>query len=198
MSFLESEFGADNSEELFQNWPWWIFQYLDVKILLRVIDCFFFEGHKVLFRVALALLKLFHKSVNKKGDLHQNAKKDGLLKTFSNFVKNLEVSSEELLKIAFKFPRFSKSDIAKLTTKLELEAKANRLRRAGRRNRSTEDVSDFANKKMAQNFSTPQHRPTGAYPIHHLVSELLSKEQVYVICCHFATLTLCLDVINLG
>ena len=27
-------------------------------------------------------------------------------------------------------------------------------------------------------FSTPQHRPSGTYPIHHLQSELLTKDQV--------------------
>ena len=40
--------------ELLQNWPWWIFQDLDKANLFRLMDCFLFEGHKVLFRVALA------------------------------------------------------------------------------------------------------------------------------------------------
>ena len=64
---------------------------------------------------------------------------------------------------------FSKADIAKLTAKLDMEAKANRLKRAGRR------------RSRAAAFSTLQHRPAGAYPIHHLVSELLSKEQLLAI-----------------
>ena len=34
---------------------------------------------------------------------------------------------------AEQFPMFSKADIAKLTAKLDMEAKANRLKRAGRR-----------------------------------------------------------------
>ena len=29
-----------------------------------------------------------------------------------------------------------------------------------------------------QEFLTPQRQPAGAYPIHHLVSELVSKEQL--------------------
>ena len=32
-----------------------------------------------------------------------------------------------------------------------------------------------------QEFLTPQRQPAGAYPIHHLVSELLSKEQLLAI-----------------
>ena len=82
MAFLESEFGSENSEELFQNWPWWIFQCLETQKLLRVMDCFLFEGHKVLFRVALAILKLFYKSVSSKKEIYNEAKKDGLYKTF--------------------------------------------------------------------------------------------------------------------
>ena len=179
MTFLESEFGSEHSEELFQNWPWWIFQCLEAPKLLRVMDCYLFEGHKVLFRVALALLKLFYKSVVNKKEVYNEAKTDGLYNTFNKHSKNISVTADELLKIAFKFPRFSKADIAKLTSKLEMEAKANRLKRTGRRTRSTEDVSD-SNLRSCK-FSTPQHRPSGAYPIHHLVSELLSKEQILAI-----------------
>ena len=140
------------------------------------MDCFLFEGHKVLFRVALAKLKLFYKAVSAKGELHQAAKKDGLHSAFSS----QPVTADQLLKVAFKFPRFSKADIAKLTAKLDMEAKANRLKRAGRRTRSSEDVSDTTRSRAAA-FSTPQHRPAGAYPIHHLVSELVSKEQLLAI-----------------
>ena len=120
--------------------------------------------------MALAKLKLFYKAVSAKGELHQAAKRDGLH----------SVTVDQLLKVAFKFPRLSKADIANLTAKLDMEAKANQLKRAGRRTRSSEDVSDTTRSRAAA-FSTPQHRPAGAYPIHHLVSELLSKEQLLAI-----------------
>ena len=113
--------------------------------------------------MALSKLKLFYKAVSAKGELHQAAKRDGLH----------SVTVDQLLKVAFKFPRLSKADIANLTEKLDMEAKANRLRRAGRRTRSSEDVSDTTRSRAAA-FSTPQHRLAGAYPIHHLVSELVS------------------------
>eukprot|EP00092_Neocalanus_flemingeri_P037875 GFUD01041228.1.p1 GENE.GFUD01041228.1~~GFUD01041228.1.p1 ORF type:complete len:554 (-),score=152.51 GFUD01041228.1:339-2000(-) len=182
VSFLESEFGQEASDEFFQSWPWWIFENLELKFLSRVMDCYLYEGHKVLFRTALALLKLFHKAVlDKKGDWYNSTKKDGIHKTFASYCTKLNISPEDLLKTAFKIPRFSRSDIQKLAVKLEMEAKANKLHRVGRRTKSNEELSvdggpdDRAN---TQSFSTPQHRPSGTYPIHHLVSELLSKDQL--------------------
>ena len=61
---------------------------------------------------------MFHKTVNdKKGDFYNATKKDGVNKSFANFCKKLQMSPEELLKNAFKIPRFSKTDIEKLTNK---------------------------------------------------------------------------------
>ena len=140
------------------------------------MDCYFFEGHKVLFRAALALLKLFFKSINTNTDTFQAAKSSGLASAFAKYVKNLSMSADQFLTVAFKFPRFSKADIAKLSAKLEMEAKANRLTRTGRRHRSSENVGEAGG--VGLSFSTPQHRPSGTYPIHHLGSELLSKDQL--------------------
>ena len=98
--------------------------------------------------MSFAIVKYFHKSLSKKSDLYQQAKKENLWTVFANFVSSLDMGSDELLKTAFKFPRFSKSDIAKLTAKLEMEAKANRLRRAGRKTRSSE-VSTLGSIKNA-------------------------------------------------
>ena len=142
------------------------------------MDCYLLEGHKVLFRSALALLKTFFKSINTKSDLYQTAKSAGLISTFAQYAKSLAMSPNDFLKIAFKFPRFSKADIAKLSAKLEMEAKANRLTRTGRRHRSSEDVSEAGGRGVGLSFSTPQHRPSGSYPVHHLTSQLLSKDQV--------------------
>ena len=180
VAFIENEFSSD-AEEFFQSWPWWIFEELSTGLLLRVVDCYLFEGHKVLFRSALALLKTFFKALKSNTELYQTAKSSGLIPTFANYAKNLPLSPEEFLKIAFKFPRFSKADIAKLSSKLEMEAKANRLSRAGRRHRSSEEVREAGGGQAGQHFSTPQHRARGAYPIHHLASQLLSKDQILAI-----------------
>lgn len=183
VAFIEKEFSSD-AEEFFQSWPWWIFEELSTGLLLRVVDCYLFEGHKVLFRSALALLKTFFKALKSNTELYQTAKSSGLIPTFANYAKTLPLSPEEFLKIAFKFPRFSKADIAKLSSKLEMEAKANRLSRAGRRHRSSEEVREAGGGQAGQHFSTPQHRARGArgaYPVHHLASQLLSKDQILAI-----------------
>jgi len=179
VTFLESEFGQENSDLFFLSWPWWIFEHLDLKFLNRVMDCYLYEGHKVLFRTALAILKHFYKNVaDKKGDAFNMAKKDGVDKAFANFSKNLKISVDELLKTAFKIPRFSKSDIEKLTSKLEMEAKTNKLHKSGRKTRSNEELTVDGSSGGRVEFSTPQHRPSGTYPIHHLASQLLSKDQM--------------------
>ncbi|XP_071454255.1 GTPase-activating protein skywalker isoform X1 [Hetaerina americana] len=49
-------------EHMFQDWMWWIFQGLPFHHLVRVIDCFLNEGIKVFYRVAMAILVLFHKN----------------------------------------------------------------------------------------------------------------------------------------
>jgi len=181
-SFLESEFGQQNLDVFFQSWPWWIFENIELSFLNRVMDCYLYEGHKVLFRTALALVKIFYKSMaDKKGEIYNKAKKDCVNKAFVTFCKNLPISAEDLLKAAFKIPRFSKSDIEKLTAKLDMEAKANKLNLASRRTKSNEELTVDGNsgdKVTPQQFSTPQHRPSGTYPIHHLMSQLLSKDQI--------------------
>ena len=48
VTFLESEFGQEDSDEFFQSWPWWIFENLELKFLNRVMDCYLYEGHKVI------------------------------------------------------------------------------------------------------------------------------------------------------
>mgnify|MGYP007016995484 CR=1 FL=1 len=43
------------------DWFWWIFENLPFAHLVRILDCFLHEGIKVLYRIALAILLLFHK-----------------------------------------------------------------------------------------------------------------------------------------
>lgn len=46
------------------DWSWWILGALPFPHLVRVMDCFFHEGMKVLYRVSLAILILFNKHAN--------------------------------------------------------------------------------------------------------------------------------------
>lgn len=45
------------------NWTWWILAGLPFPHLIRVMDCFFHEGIKVLYRISLAILILYQKHV---------------------------------------------------------------------------------------------------------------------------------------
>lgn len=52
---------GQRSEPLFTDWCWWILGGLPFPHLVRVMDCYFHEGIKVFYRIALAILILFNK-----------------------------------------------------------------------------------------------------------------------------------------
>lgn len=45
------------------NWTWWVLAGLPFPHLVQVMDCFFHEGIKVFYRIALAILILYQKHV---------------------------------------------------------------------------------------------------------------------------------------
>ncbi|KAI1723682.1 TLD domain-containing protein [Ditylenchus destructor] len=51
--------------EIFSDWNAWIFKYLPFEYLVRVMDCFLVEGHKMLLRVTLSLVYLWYKHITK-------------------------------------------------------------------------------------------------------------------------------------
>ena len=82
---------------------------LDFHIVLRVFDCFFLEGFKVIYRISLALLKL------KENDFVKAEKGN----TLPLLVSCLEdVDEKELFKIAFGFS-ISRHYIEKLENEYE-------------------------------------------------------------------------------
>ena len=75
---------------------------VEFKVLVRIFDVFFLEGFKVIYRFALAILKINEKEfINKNGV-------DSVFIAITNSCKNLDV--EELFKIGFGFS-LSKKDI---------------------------------------------------------------------------------------
>lgn len=50
-----------NSKSFYSDWFWWIFRYLPFPHLVKILDCFFLEGPKILYRVGLALVHLYMK-----------------------------------------------------------------------------------------------------------------------------------------
>uniref|UniRef100_A0A8C5R4L1 TBC1 domain family member 24 n=1 Tax=Leptobrachium leishanense TaxID=445787 RepID=A0A8C5R4L1_9ANUR len=99
---------SEDVMEVYSEWQRWLFGELPFVYIARVFDVVIVEGYKVLFRVALAILKFFHKvragqpmeSSNVKGDLQM-------------FVKDISssVSPEKLLEKAFSIRLFSRKEI---------------------------------------------------------------------------------------
>ena len=67
---------------------------LDFSIVLRVYDCFFLEGYKIIYRIGLAILKLNEPKFSK-------VKKGEVIPLLYKCNEDLDV--EELLKVAFAF-----------------------------------------------------------------------------------------------
>lgn len=59
---LQRIYPGQRSEPLYMDWCWWILGGLPFPHLVRVMDCYFHEGIKVFYRIALAILILFNKN----------------------------------------------------------------------------------------------------------------------------------------
>ncbi|XP_063791086.1 TBC1 domain family member 24 isoform X2 [Pseudophryne corroboree] len=94
--------------EVYSDWQRWLFGELPFTYIIRVFDVFLVEGYKVLFRVALALLKFFHKVRGGQPMESSNVKRD-----IQDFVRDIgkAVSPEKLLEKAFAIRLFSRKEI---------------------------------------------------------------------------------------
>ncbi|XP_063286657.1 TBC1 domain family member 24 isoform X1 [Pelobates fuscus] len=94
--------------EVYSDWQRWLFGELPFTYVTRVFDVFMVEGYKVLFRVALAILKFFHKVKAGLPMESSNVKRD--LQMFVKDIAN-SVSPEKLLEKAFAIRLFSRKEI---------------------------------------------------------------------------------------
>uniref|UniRef100_A0A8C3C1N7 TBC1 domain family member 24 n=39 Tax=Neognathae TaxID=8825 RepID=A0A8C3C1N7_CAIMO len=94
--------------EVYSDWQRWLFGELPMVYIARVFDVFLVEGYKVLYRVALAILKFFHKV--KAG---QPMESDSVQQDIRAFVRDIakSVSPERLLEKAFAIRLFSRKEI---------------------------------------------------------------------------------------
>jgi len=142
ITLLERTCGRDQVDAALTGWVWWLFECLPLHYIERILTSFLLEGHKILFRSGLALLKLFSKQVAKSNsETHKNVKANGIDKELPNFCCNLAIPVDELLEVGFKIQWFSRSDILKITLKLEMELKSRtniRLEDSGRRRSNVE------------------------------------------------------------
>ncbi|NXK93690.1 TBC24 protein, partial [Formicarius rufipectus] len=94
--------------EVYSDWQRWLFGELPMAYVARVFDVFLVEGYKVLYRVALALLKFFHKV-----RAGQPLESDSIQQDIRAFVRGIakSVSPERLLEKAFAIRLFSRKEI---------------------------------------------------------------------------------------
>ncbi|NXX39052.1 TBC24 protein, partial [Tricholaema leucomelas] len=94
--------------EVYSDWQRWLFGELPMAYIARVFDVFLVEGYKVLYRVALALLKFFHKV-----RAGQPLESDSIQQDIRAFVRDIakSVSPERLLEKAFAIRLFSRKEI---------------------------------------------------------------------------------------
>ncbi|CAI5792233.1 TBC1 domain family member 24 [Podarcis lilfordi] len=94
--------------EVYSDWQRWLFGELPLIYVARVFDVFLVEGYKVLYRVALALLKFFHKV-----RVGQTMESDNVQQDIRAFVRDIakSVSPEKLLEKAFAIRLFSRKEI---------------------------------------------------------------------------------------
>uniref|UniRef100_A0A6I8NMP2 TBC1 domain family member 24 n=1 Tax=Ornithorhynchus anatinus TaxID=9258 RepID=A0A6I8NMP2_ORNAN len=97
--------------QVYSDWQRWLFGELPLSYVARVFDVFLVEGYKVLYRVALALLKFFHKAGGPAGGTA--AAPGRVQQDIRAFVRDIgkTVSPEKLLEKAFAIRLFSRKEI---------------------------------------------------------------------------------------
>ncbi|XP_047986888.1 GTPase-activating protein skywalker isoform X6 [Leguminivora glycinivorella] len=135
--------GAIGPERIYTDWQWWILAALPFPHLVRVLDCFFHEGIKVFYRVALAILILFHKhSTNQSSDWYAEATKNGVDHAIDKFCRNMPASPTKLLRTAFSIRALSSQYISRVFIKTEMTLKSKQVITGSRlvRSRSSDNL----------------------------------------------------------
>ncbi|KAI1896247.1 hypothetical protein AGOR_G00092840 [Albula goreensis] len=117
---------AQDVLEVYSDWMHWVLGDLPFSHVARVLDVFLVEGYKVLYRVALALLKFYRKQ---KAGQQQPSGQDtsGVRGNIQAFVQGIGscVSPDKLLEKAFAIRLFSRKEITllQLTNEKSLQQK---------------------------------------------------------------------------
>ncbi|KAK3094923.1 hypothetical protein FSP39_007929 [Pinctada imbricata] len=113
---------CDSIDVVFDRWIWWIFADLPFPYLVRVLDCYLLEGHKILYRVAIAILILFTKYSTKNvtgSNPHRN-----VAESIRHFCSDMPFSVKKLMKKCFGIRSLTRKEIRKLQVKHEMLLKS--------------------------------------------------------------------------
>ncbi|PSN30528.1 hypothetical protein C0J52_25531 [Blattella germanica] len=135
---------STRAERIFMDWLWWILQGLPFTHLVRVMDCFFNEGIKVLYRVAMAILLLFYKySAPQNSEWMNEILTNGIDTALNKFCKQIPVSPTKVLRTAFGIRALSSAYISRVFVKTEMLLKSRTVLSGSRqlvRSRSSDNL----------------------------------------------------------
>ncbi|XP_026488792.1 GTPase-activating protein skywalker isoform X2 [Vanessa tameamea] len=198
--------GAIGPERIYADWQWWILAALPFPHLVRVLDCFFHEGIKVFYRVALAILILFHKhSTNQNSEWYAEATKNGVDHAVDKFCRNMPASPTKLLRTAFSIRALSSQYISRVFIKTEMTLKSKQVITGSRlvRSRSSDNLptsqsqvniqmmshtltirermSEETCKQMGSHSPGPRALSMGVYPIQAIKSQILDQSELFTL-----------------
>ncbi|XP_034472857.1 GTPase-activating protein skywalker isoform X4 [Drosophila innubila] len=118
-------------ERVFMDWCWWILAGLPFQHLVRIMDCYFHEGIKVLYRIALVVLNLFHKECQSNNEWSPDNIKNDIGNALIKFCKKIPVSPAKLLHAAFSIRGLSTQYISRIFIKTEMLLKSRSVLNSG-------------------------------------------------------------------
>ncbi|XP_075991927.1 GTPase-activating protein skywalker isoform X9 [Anticarsia gemmatalis] len=198
--------GAIGPERIYADWQWWILAALPFPHLVRVLDCFFHEGIKVFYRVALAILILFNKHAsNQNSEWYAEATKNGVDHAIDKFCRNMPASPTKLLRTAFSIRALSSQYISRVFIKTEMTLKSKAVITGARlvRSRSSDNLptsqsqvniqmmshtltirermSEETCKQMGSHSPGPRALSMGVYPIQAIRSQILDQNELFTL-----------------
>ncbi|XP_003201409.4 TBC1 domain family member 24 isoform X1 [Danio rerio] len=102
--------------EVYSDWQRWVFGDLPFSFAARVLDVFLVEGYKVLYRVALAILKFYRKQFVASNSAPSKQDSAAVRRDIQTFVQSIgkSVTPDKLLEKAFSIRLFSRKEITLL------------------------------------------------------------------------------------
>ncbi|XP_056645914.1 GTPase-activating protein skywalker isoform X6 [Diorhabda sublineata] len=158
---IQRHCAANRSEKIYMDWIWWIFQGLPFQHLVRVMDCFFHEGIKVLYRTAMAILILFQKSSTpSSSEWLAEIQKNGIDSALSKFCKECPVSPQKVLKVAFGIRGLSSSYISRVFLKTEMILRSKNVVNGSRQLFKSRSSENLPNSQSQNNIQMVSHTLT--------------------------------------
>ncbi|XP_017784438.1 PREDICTED: TBC1 domain family member 24 isoform X1 [Nicrophorus vespilloides] len=194
---LQRHCPSSRVERIYMDWIWWVLQELPFTHLVRVMDCFFHEGIKVLYRVAMAILVLFHKHTSTNGfDWTSYIQKNGIDDALNKFCREMTLATippSKILKVAFGIRGLSSAYISRVFIRTEMVVKSKSVINGPRqlvKSRSTENLPNSQSQNNIQMVSHtltiregahspgPRMIAVGGYPVQNVNSHILSHQDL--------------------